>query len=440
MFINSHDEGRQRAGLGDGLYGTYSSLRAKMVSDMLWPIEIRGFAEKMREWKQLVGLFDFTDLVETCLRDVPVAPFNPDTIIVDEGQDHDRLELSLVRKWSANVDRLVVCGDPDQNLYEWRGAEPEAFYDHPIPDSHYITLKQSYRVPRAVHAAAMGMINRIEDRRQVEYYPREEPGEVRREWIRLRAHHEIVTQATQYADAGKSVMILASCEYMLQGLIKFLRDAGIPFHNPYAPNRGSFNPLGDRNGITSPQRLMAFLRCSEKYYGSDARLWTWQELDVWADPLSLDGFLIRGAKKKLEQLATSRGAAIVDIPSLRPLLHPETGMQELQELTSNPISWFRRRINKSRKPAFDFPFAVIERKGVRGLTEKPRLMLGTIHSVKGGEADVVMLFPDLSPEGCETLAHNPASIWRAFYVAMTRAKETLLLCQNSSSMAIRWSD
>jgi len=439
-FVSSSEEGRQRAGMGDGTYATYSALRAKMVADSFWPVEIQAFAQKFREWKTLAGLFDFTDLVETCLRDVPAAPYNPDVIFVDEAQDHDRLELSLVRKWSAGVDRLIVCGDPDQNLYEFRGAEPEAFYAQEIPESHYVVLKQSWRVPIAVHAAAMGMIGRVENRRVVEYLPKQEPGEVRREWIRVRDQHKIVAKAMEFADAGKSVMILASCEYMLAGLVKFLREAGIPFHNPYAPNRGNFNPLADRNGITSPQRLLAFLRCSEKFYGDAARLWTWKELESWADPLTLDGFMARGAKKQLAALATSRGEAVVDVAQLRPLLHPETGLSELAALTGDPLGWYRARLNGSRKKAFDFPFAVIGRKGPRGLTEKPRLILGTIHSVKGGEADVVLLFPDLSPEGCETFGHNPNSLYRSFYVAMTRAKETLLLCQNSSSMAIRWSE
>ena len=438
-FIGSSEE-RQRAGMGDELYATYSIMRAKMTPDSLWPIEIRGFAEKFREWKTLSGLFDFTDLIETCLRDVEHAPFDPDSIFVDEAQDHDRLELSLVRKWARHVERMVVCGDTDQNLYEFRGAEPDAFYAHEIPADHYRVLSKSYRVPRAIHAASMAMINRIEDRRPVEYTPKDAPGEVRKVWIRSRDCSKIVAQAQEFCDAGKSVMVLASCEYMLGGLIKFLREAGIPFHNPYAPNRGNFNPLGDRDGVTSPQRLMSFLRCSEKYFGDAARLWTWEELNAWADPVDLDGFMAHGAKKKLKTFAAVKGGSIVDVAGLRPLLHPETGMAELQQLTEQPLAWYRRRLNGSRKKAFDFPFAVIEKKGVRGLTEKPKIMIGTIHSVKGGEADVVMVFPDLSPIGVETYSRNPASIYRAFYVAMTRAKETLLLCQNSNSMAIRWTE
>lgn len=440
-FVANHndDAGRAKAAIGDSLFHAYSIFRAKLVSESLWPIEIHGFASKFEEWKRLTKLLDFTDLVAHCLRDVSTAPFTPDVIFVDEAQDHDRLELALVRKWATGVDQLIVCGDPDQNLYEFRGAEPEAFYAHEIPQSHYRILSQSYRVPKSVHAVSMEMIRRDGDRREVDYQPRDFAGEARRLWVRLRQCHEIVAEAMTHVERGKSVMVLATCEYMLGGLIKHLRDAGLPFHNPYAPNRGGFNPLGDRNGVTSPQRLLAFLRSSPQHYGEAARRWTWAELNCWADPLSLVGFLKHGAKKKLEELATKKGDVMIDGAGLRELLDPK-GAAELQAIEGDPLGWFRGRLNASRRKAFDFPFAVIERRGVKALTEKPQIILGTIHSVKGGEADVVMLFPDLSPEGADTLGRNPASIYRAFYVGMTRAKETLLLGQNSSSMAIRWKD
>ena len=104
----------------------------------------------------------------------------------------------------------------------------------------------------------------------------------------------------------------------------------------------------------------------------------------------------------------------------------------------NPLAWFESRINKSRAAAFAFPLAVAQRRGVAALTEEPRIILGTVHSVKGGEADVVYVFPDLSPQGAESYARDPDSIWRLFYVAATRAKEELYLCGNSSGSAVIW--
>lgn len=72
----------------------------------------------------------------------------------------------------------------------------------------------------------------------------------------------------------------------------------------------------------------------------------------------------------------------------------------------------------------------------------PRVIVGTIHSVKGGEADVVYVFPDLSAQGMRAwLSGDPAhhdSVIRQFYVAFTRARETLVLCGQASPKAVRF--
>lgn len=61
--------------------------------------------------------------------------------------------------------------------------------------------------------------------------------------------------------------------------------------------------------------------------------------------------------------------------------------------------------------------------------------MGTIHSVKGGEADVVVLFPDLSAAGMRQWVgpwEGRDAVIRCFYVGMTRARETLVICQPGS--------
>ena len=71
--------------------------------------------------------------------------------------------------------------------------------------------------------------------------------------------------------------------------------------------------------------------------------------------------------------------------------------------------------------------------------EDPRVVVGTIHSVKGGEADVVYLFPDLSRAGDAQYRVTGAprdSVIRVFYVGATRARETLYICQPEGAMAI----
>lgn len=432
--------GDERGGreAGDGLYSQVQVLRAQMKPSEIWGTMLIGFWRKFSEWKLLNGLMDFGDLIEQALRRRVPAPFDPDVIFVDEAQDHDRLELSVVRQWAAaaGIERSIIVGDPDQNLYEWRGADPGTFYEDEIPAENTRVLSQSYRVPRAVHAKAQEIIQRCEGRRAVEYLPTAEEGVCRVSGLSLRDSHLVVEEAARVADEGRSVMILAACDYMLAGVLSFLRRAGIPFGNPYAPHRGHLNPLGERNGITSAQRLAAFLVAFPAFSAAPRR-WTVAEFDLWLDPLTADGWLVKGAKKRVSDLARTSPGAEVTGELLRSVLAPG-GEEQLRQASENPLGWFRSRLNKSRAGVFEFPEAVVSKRGAAALHEKPRICVGTIHSVKGGEADVVFLFPNLSMQGAESFAYDPGPIWRMFYVGATRAKQELLLCRAASSAAVRW--
>ena len=69
---------------------------------------------------------------------------------------------------------------------------------------------------------------------------------------------------------------------------------------------------------------------------------------------------------------------------------------------------------------------IYSRYGIDGLRKKPNITVGTIHSVKGGEADHVILFPDLPPAALDSWhSGRRDAIIRLFYVAITRAKYRL---------------
>ena len=87
----------------------------------------------------------------------------------------------------------------------------------------------------------------------------------------------------------------------------------------------------------------------------------------------------------------------------------------------------------------DYAIRVLEKFGAEAIVETPKISIGTIHSVKGGEADVVYLFPDMSRVGYQSV-HTPkgkAATLRQFYVGMTRSKDVLVLSGASTQMAIQ---
>ncbi len=68
-------------------------------------------------------------------------------IQVDEFQDSSFRELRLIQMLSATHKNLFVVGDPDQNIYEWRGAAMEHLvkFDEFFPGTETILLNRNYR-------------------------------------------------------------------------------------------------------------------------------------------------------------------------------------------------------------------------------------------------------------------------------------------------------
>jgi superfamily I DNA/RNA helicase len=103
------------------------------------------------------------------------------------------------------------------------------------------------------------------------------------------------------------------------------------------------------------------------------------------------------------------------------------------------LDWWRRRVAASFHTRVRFPVEVALAGGAQALRETPRVTVGTIHSVKGGEADVVFLFPDLSQAGdaaYQRFGPPRDAVIRLFYVGMTRARQALYVCQKESSIAV----
>ena len=65
------------------------------------------------------------------------------------------------------------------------------------------------------------------------------------------------------------------------------------------------------------------------------------------------------------------------------------------------------------------------RRNGENLNDKPRIKLSTIHSVKGGEEDNVVLLTDLTTNTNRSYLKQPDDETRLFYVGATRTKEHL---------------
>ena len=407
--------------------GDYSALHPKVIE----------FIKVWENWKLRNNYVDFTDLIYFTIQGKAPAPGNPVVGFFDEAQDFNAMQMTLLRQWAQYMEYIMVSGDDDQTLYSWSGASPDSLMHPEIPKYDETILQQSWRLPRIIQEHSTKYIKQITNRVQKEFRARDSEGELkamakstylRPEWI--------VDEAMKYVQNGKTVMFLASCGYMLNPLKAVLRKTGTPFHNPYRKTRGDWNPLGTFGGygvrVTTRDRLLAFMRDGDELDGMN--LWPIHDLHLWTDIVKSRGIL----KPKAKELIVDATEGIdkynpATLPSFYREIFDPVG---LERALKRDIRWFHENCLASKRSVLDFPIAVYRKHGPEALTEKPKIIISTIHGVKGGESDVVFLWPDISVAAhkeAETQSGKEAMI-RMFYVGMTRARESLIICDPSSDM------
>lgn len=319
-------------------------------------------------------------------------------------------------------------------LYAFKGASPEAFLNPVLPPEQVRVLEQSYRVPRTVHALACSWVEQLTMRQPKAYRPRDFEGIVDRLPITYKYLAALQEPLTAWLKAGKTVALLATCSYMIDPVKHQLREWGIPYHNPWRRSRGDWNPLlGKQDSVSAAQRVLAYLRPSR-----NAGWWTYQDLWNWAGVIEADPIFTHGAKTAIRRKAEDELTGLLPVET-RDLDAWIADQAAPHAAISGDVAWYQAHLLKSAQKPIAYACAIVEACGVEALTKVPQTVIGTIHSVKGGECDVVILFPDLSRAGFEEWCRPGSrdSIVRMMYVGMTRAKESLYVADPISPIAVQ---
>jgi hypothetical protein len=90
-----------------------------------------------------------------------------DHVLVDEYQDTNRLQASILLTLKPNGQGLTVVGDDAQSIYSFRAATVRNildFPDHFTPPAEIITLERNYRSTQPILQAANAVIGLAEER------------------------------------------------------------------------------------------------------------------------------------------------------------------------------------------------------------------------------------------------------------------------------------
>ena len=100
-------------------------------------------------------------------------------VLVDEFQDTNLAQYALVKELASHHKNIFCVGDPDQSIYAWRGADWRNIqrFEQDFPDAQTILLEQNYRSKQTILDAAMGVINRAQNRRRKQLFTDRGKGE-----------------------------------------------------------------------------------------------------------------------------------------------------------------------------------------------------------------------------------------------------------------------
>lgn len=356
--------------------------------DFSW-FQLKQFSTALKRYKEDSGLLDFTDMLTRY--SLSGEPVPVEVAIVDEAQDLSRLQWTVLRKAFSNAKMVYVAGDDDQSIHEWGGSDVATFLN--LGGTRQV-LEQSWRLPRAVHTLSQQVISRVEKRFPKRFISRAEEGAVQ---------YHSGYEGVALDDPG-SWLLIARNTYQLPKLEHLLREHGVVFSTT---KKKSSVPEETYRAIVYWERL----RKGQAQLGKHVK-------DIY-DCL-VAGCGVQRGYKGTNQLEDDKFYTLQDLKVAHGLLAEGPWHEALSAIPLVEREYY---------------LMALRRGGPKALGEVPRFHLGTIHSVKGGEADNVLLLTDVAKRTYDEYKKRPDGETRVFYVGVTRTKKNLHVVLPTTSMA-----
>ena len=148
------------------------------------------------EWlktQKAYNVVDFDDLILLPIKIFSAKPFVLEEvqeryryIMVDEFQDTSLLQYRFVSMIAKKYRNLSVVGDDDQSIYSWRGANYQniVMFEQDFPERAEFKLERNYRSTGNILSAANSVITNNKDRKEKKLWTEESEGAA----IYLRKH------------------------------------------------------------------------------------------------------------------------------------------------------------------------------------------------------------------------------------------------------------
>jgi len=366
-------------------------------------------------YKKKENFFDHADSIINFnfLQDTPILK----ALFIDEAQDLNNLQCEMTTLMEKTAEHTWYAGDDDQAIYKWSGANPYFFIKL---TGNVVKLTKSHRVPKAIAKLAKEILPRIKTRRNKDWYSKAEEGSVHRHmYFSTLPIIEELEKDKKTDQKTTCWYILSRNGYQLDPVKAYLKSEGVWYGNATKEKGGSVPAVGQRKinaiyiweglkkgkklNFEEVENLYEFIRSLSKNSPEDNGI-TW-------------GYKSYKTFDQNDTEKTYNYDELVEKHGLKVNIK-YNWYEILQQLTNIEIEYIRACRRRGEK-----------------LMSTPRVILSTIHSIKGGEADHVALFTEINQIQHDSIMRGDDDEHRVFYVALTRAKKSLHLLESEKQWA-----
>lgn len=156
-----------------------------------------------------------------------------DYIMVDETQDFNKTDWKIIDILRAKCGNLFAVGDPDQAIYEWRGADPDTFIN--LEPDEQIIMNQNYRSTANILDVANSVIKHNTNRIEKDLFTKKEKAD---DVIYYHGKNDddeskwIISQMKTIKEAGNpysSIAVLVRASFQTRIIEKALVENHIPY-------------------------------------------------------------------------------------------------------------------------------------------------------------------------------------------------------------------
>ncbi len=424
--------------------------------------------------KQLMAL-DFDDLLlkvdqlfKTNERVMRKWQHRYNVILVDEFQDVDNIQYSIIDSLVGTDNELYVVGDPDQTIYTWRGANVDHImsFQKDYPEAETITLHENYRSTQNILDGANRLIEYNSGRLEKELRTNKGLGdpvilqecydadeEARFVISEIEKRHSKGTKLLDMAILYRSnylsrnfekALIKNKIPYLIYGGLRFYDRKEVKDMMSYLRLISHGDDLALKRAIVSPRRGIGEKTLDTIFVESQRRQMTMyetmkklQDENRGSRKIAEFLYLIEGFKKQYEKNPSIRDLMIhiFDASGLRQDYEKKEEIERIENIKELMGEAKEFQVNNIDGTLQDYVQMVSLYGDRQEVLEGDFLRLMTIHAAKGLEFDTVFLvgmndsvFPNQNAmrEGKEGLVEER----RLAYVAITRAMHHLLITSN----------